>query len=297
MDENKSEDQAKMSNESAMATEPNTNTADEGEKIPVVARSQETPGQKTSAEVDQQAAPQPESSDAGQSIAVKVSSTDGEVKPAPPVEEEASENTEDAPNLDTTAAEAVAPEVKPATEASGDPAPVPQESSGSGMDDPLTSQQEVKKESDSPEKNSETLPPQEPASAAVQAAPQSEVKSDPGSQAQVGVAASQMANPKHPHRNNKKLAAIMTIVIALLLSAIAVYVYMGANSNTEEATSTDSSDQQQTELTQLEQEAPAEPATTEDVDQVSQDLEEAINALDEAADFSDEALTDTSLGL
>ncbi len=47
----------------------------------------------------------------------------------------------------------------------------------------------------------------------------------------VGVAASAMQ--KHPTRNNKKFAAITTVVVALLLAGVAVYVYMSAKDNTE----------------------------------------------------------------
>ena len=54
--------------------------------------------------------------------------------------------------------------------------------------------------------------------------------------AEMGISASQMA--KHPHRNNKKLAAIVTLVVALLLAGVAIYVYVSANNNTETSSKT-----------------------------------------------------------
>jgi hypothetical protein len=136
-----------------------------------------------------------------------------------------------------------------------------------------------------------------PESDAVQAPPAVEATADASAgvttateaPAQVGVAASQMG--KAPHRNNKKFAAVITIVVALLLAATAVYVYMSTNSNTEEA-KTDTTTQEGTN-----QQPQVAPATTDDVDATAKEVEEAVNALDEASDFAEEDLSDSSLGL
>ena len=109
--------------------------------------------------------------------------------------------------------------------------------------------------------------------------------------AEVGVSASQMA--KHPHRNNKKLAAIVTVITALLLAGTAVYVYLSANNNTEKKSADTTNESNQNASAQPE----VEPATTQDIDSTTTEVENAINALDENTDFSDADLTDSTLGL
>lgn len=109
--------------------------------------------------------------------------------------------------------------------------------------------------------------------------------------AAVGVAASQMG--KAPHRNNKKLAAVVTILVALLLAGTAVFVYMSANSNTEEAESTNDSVSNQQSTPETE----ATPASTEDLDATAKEVEDAVKSLDETEDFAEEDLADDSLGL
>ncbi len=113
-----------------------------------------------------------------------------------------------------------------------------------------------------------------------------------GAMATVGMAASQMNKP--PHRNNKKLAAIVTIFAALILAGVAVFVYLSANTNTAEDTTkvtpTDNSNTGQAV-------APVAPATTADIDTTDTAVDEALSSLDEAADFADTDLSDTSLGL
>lgn len=111
--------------------------------------------------------------------------------------------------------------------------------------------------------------------------------------AAMGVAASQMN--KHPHRNNKKLAAIVTIVVALLLAGVAVYVYMSANTNTESAEK--SSEDTSASNSSNKQAAEVTPATSTDVETTTTEVEQAITALDETADFADKDLSDSSLGL
>ncbi len=107
----------------------------------------------------------------------------------------------------------------------------------------------------------------------------------------MGVAASQMNN-KHPHRNNKKLAAVVTVIVAALLAGIVIFVYLRADSNTAN------------QPTPVASPRPDEPeansvdaATADDVDQTIKNNDAALNGLDESADFTDEDLSDSTLGL
>lgn len=94
----------------------------------------------------------------------------------------------------------------------------------------------------------------------------------------------------HEHRNNKKFIAIVTIVIALLLAGAAVYVYISAQENASETAiqETSQDDTASVETT---------PATLSDVDQTTQELDTAIDALDDTSDFREDSLSDTTLGL
>ncbi len=108
--------------------------------------------------------------------------------------------------------------------------------------------------------------------------------------ATVGVASSQMN--KAPHRNNKKLAAIITLVVAVILAGVAVFVYMSANSNTAEDTTAGT-----TEDTTTAAQKEVSPATTTDIDQTNTNVDEALKSVDEATDFAESDLSDASLGL
>jgi len=117
---------------------------------------------------------------------------------------------------------------------------------------------------------------------------------DAPQQAAVGVAASQMN--KHPHRNNKKLATIVTIVTALILAGVAVFVYMSANKNTD----SDNSETTQingSSYTEQETVKQVAPATAEDIDQTISEVEESLSTLDDSADFNEASLSNDTLGL
>jgi uncharacterized protein HemX len=95
------------------------------------------------------------------------------------------------------------------------------------------------------------------------------------------------SNPSTPeHRNNKKLAVIMTIFVTLLLAAAVVYVYVSAQDNTQETT------QQQPVSNES-----TSPATPEDIDQAGAEVDQALNSVDDVQDFDESSITDESLGL
>jgi hypothetical protein len=109
----------------------------------------------------------------------------------------------------------------------------------------------------------------------------------------VGVAASQMG--KHPHRNNKRFAVGMTIIVAIVLVAIAVFVFLNTGSNTKESTyNSTSSSQQSVDPAQLTEVVPAEVT---DVDTLTSEIDATLLELDDESDFNDSDLSDRSLGL
>lgn len=91
------------------------------------------------------------------------------------------------------------------------------------------------------------------------------------------------------HPNNKKFIAFVVVLVAILLMGAAVFVYMSAEDNTAPASTTPAVQEQESE--------PLAPATESDVDRSVQELDEALNELDDTEDFGDEALSDETLGL
>ena len=129
----------------------------------------------------------------------------------------------------------------------------------------------------------------------VEQQPVDELKQASSAPAEMGVAASQMNSQKHPHRNNKKLAMIVTIATALILAGTAVFVYMSANKNTD---SDNNSESTQINGSSYETEQKAvTPATLQDIDQSIAEVDESFSALDDEADFREESLSDDTLGL
>ena len=120
---------------------------------------------------------------------------------------------------------------------------------------------------------------------------QSSVSSDSADSVVMGVAASQLGAKPH-HRNNRKFAALVTVFVTLLLAGTAVYVYISTNENTKETSqniTTNDADTQKEEVTT--------PASTEDVDQALNEIEQSVNAIDDEADLSEKDLSDQTLGL
>lgn len=110
-----------------------------------------------------------------------------------------------------------------------------------------------------------------------------------------GVVVGAQPSVDHPHRNNKKLAIIITLFVGVLLAAVAVYVYMSANDNTKEVSPTQTPSS--AESTPQTRQPKVEPATNEDIDEVAREVDEAINSLNDNDDFPEEQLSDESLGL
>jgi hypothetical protein len=93
----------------------------------------------------------------------------------------------------------------------------------------------------------------------------------------------------HEHRNNKKLAVIVTIFVAILLTATVIYLFISAQDNTVQTTSNDA---------ELSNTAPTElaPANSEEIDQTINEIDQTINTLDDSP-LDDSTVTDESLGL
>lgn len=100
----------------------------------------------------------------------------------------------------------------------------------------------------------------------------------------------------HEHRNNRKFIAIVTVLVAIILAGAAIYVYISAQSNTEEVpvnnstsdAEVDGQDQSAEEST---------PVSTEDLDQTLGEVDSTLDSLDDSSDFSEEPLTDDTLGI
>lgn len=107
------------------------------------------------------------------------------------------------------------------------------------------------------------------------------------------------ARSAHPHRNNKKFAIAMVAVVGLLLAGIAVYVYMSTANNTAEvnnAVPAESSKPNSGESANN-AESKVAPATTQDVDAASDQLDQAVQSLDDTSDLGESQISDQALGL
>ncbi len=94
----------------------------------------------------------------------------------------------------------------------------------------------------------------------------------------------------HEHRNNKKLAVIITVLVALLLASAAVYVYISAQDNATQSNSQVTSQQNTSEVE-------VAPATTEDIDQSVAEIDATILLLENDAELAEDSISDSSLGL
>jgi hypothetical protein len=94
----------------------------------------------------------------------------------------------------------------------------------------------------------------------------------------------------HEHRNNKKLAIIITLFVALFIASALVYIYTSAQNNAEESSDTSN--------TTVEESATPDvtPASPEDVDQVINEIDQTVEAIDET-DLTEETVSEDTLGL
>lgn len=97
----------------------------------------------------------------------------------------------------------------------------------------------------------------------------------------------EQSQPKE-HKNNKKLALVVTLLIAVLLAGVAIYLFMSAEDNAVEAPTSQTTQQVQEEVS---------PATAEDIDQAVTEIDETVQSIDDSTDLSEEAVSDTTLGL
>jgi len=95
----------------------------------------------------------------------------------------------------------------------------------------------------------------------------------------------------HEHRNNKIFAVIITLIIALSLVGAAVYVYISAQNNTSETAKSQAIVRPQQQIAEV------IPATTLDVEQTATEIDKTIKSIDDEADLSETAISDTTLGL
>jgi len=109
----------------------------------------------------------------------------------------------------------------------------------------------------------------------------------PASNNDTGMSNNEQSQP-HPHRNNKKLATIVTVLVALLLAGAAVYLYTSAQDNTVQS---DTSNIEINKTTTV-----IVPATSEDIDQVVAEIDETLNSLSEEG-LEEDSLTDETLGI
>lgn len=103
----------------------------------------------------------------------------------------------------------------------------------------------------------------------------------------------QPSQPEHPATPPKShhaplIAVIVAIIVTLGLCGLVVYAYMKSKNNPTPAKTTNNTSQTPVAKPQ---------ASPEDVDQVSADIDQSLTSLDDAADFSANAISDQALGL
>ncbi len=103
-------------------------------------------------------------------------------------------------------------------------------------------------------------------------------------------------HPGHEHRNNKRFASILVVLLAALLAGAAVFVYSSTQDNAQEST-TDSTEMPSQNEQQPAATQPAQPATTQSVDQTIEDIDQTLESLDDDLDFGEDQLSDDTLGL
>lgn len=92
--------------------------------------------------------------------------------------------------------------------------------------------------------------------------------------------------PKSHKSRAPKIVIAVAVIIALGLAAAATVAYLQSREETEPLQESDAS-QQET----------VQPATTDDVDETTKSVDEALNETDTAQEFPEEDLSDQTLGL
>lgn len=251
--------------------------------------------------------------------AVKVESTNG-ITP-PPVDEttsapeaepkvadqspdDASNNTPDKPGAPDTpdTGEQIAVHKAPEEKTEGEDTASVENSSGTTKDNPTDSATSVESEANV---SNEKLQPHEPAGNTTTPTDNlttpstSDTKADDAMTmpTEQPVSAPKESSPEkqpsseapHPHHNNRKFIAGIIVLVAILLSAALVYVYLSTQNNAAQAPAP--TGQNETGSNQV------QAATDEDVDKVVQELEEVLSELENTDDFSEATISDETLGL
>jgi hypothetical protein len=102
-----------------------------------------------------------------------------------------------------------------------------------------------------------------------------------------GMSNNEQSQP-HAHRNNRKLAVIVTLFAAMIMAGAAVYVFISAQDNAEPVAPATSITEQSS--------APVEPATEDDVNQTINEIDQTLESLDES-DLGEDTISDDTLGL
>lgn len=103
--------------------------------------------------------------------------------------------------------------------------------------------------------------------------------------------------PVHPHRNNRKFAVLMILIIGLLLAGIAVYVYLSTSKNTAELNSSLPTKSSTAGNSETDSQSKTTPATTKDVDAASSQVDQTVQSLNDNSDLAEDKISDQTLGI
>jgi hypothetical protein len=91
--------------------------------------------------------------------------------------------------------------------------------------------------------------------------------------------------PKQPKKKSRAMAIVITALITLALAGAAVFAYMNMNNDTAEAPSGDSSETGENEV------------NPEEIDNLTNEIDESMQEIDDSQDFPEEELSDENLEL
>ena len=93
-----------------------------------------------------------------------------------------------------------------------------------------------------------------------------------------------------PKKTGKGLIVAIAVVLALVLAAIAVLVYMKANNSTKNTEAAKTTPEQTSQVAK-------DPLLVKDVDAAAAQLDSTLTGLDDAKDFAADTISDKTLGL